>query len=103
VTTGIAAVQVIRETAAMFTCSKVIGMTSCAGAGIVKPECNILVVIGVARNTRHARIMVTWIIAIARMPVTNWRPSVGGMTGIAIRCRYKMIPTLTGGRTTIMT
>ena len=101
-TTGIAAVQIARETAAMFTCIKVIGVTSCAGSGIVKPESNILVIIGVTRNTRHTRIVITWIVAIAGMPVTNRRPTVGGMTSIAIRRRYKMIPTLTSCRATVV-
>jgi len=102
VTTGITAVQVVRKATTMLTCIKVVGMTSCAGARIVKPEGNILVIIGVARNTRHTRIVVTWIIAIVRMSVTNRRPTVGGMAGIAIRRRYKMIPPLTGCRATVV-
>lgn len=87
----------------MLASIKVIGVTGCTGARIVKPECNVLVIIAVARNASHRRIVVTRIVAVVGMIVINRRPAIGRVTRVAIRCGNKMIPTLTGCRITIMT
>ncbi len=77
-TAGVTAIKILFETAPVFARIKVIGMTRCAGTGILwKSIAYAFVIVGVTRNTGYPCVVVARIVAAAGMRVVNGRPAVG--------------------------
>jgi hypothetical protein len=103
-TTRISTIEILSKTSIMFTGIKITGVTGSAGTRVLWPAiADILVIVGVARDTADVTIMVARIITVVWMPVINWRPAIGRVTGITIRRGNKMIPPLAGCPVTIVT
>lgn len=103
-TTGTATISILRQRAAVLTSIVISGMAGSTGTAVLRPGIgNAFIVLSVAPGACQICVVITRIIGVGRMTVVDRRPAIGGMTGVAILCRHKVIAWLAGRIITVMT
>ena len=103
-TAGTPTVGILRQCAAVLSGVVIPGMAGSTGTAVLRPGIgNAFIVLPVAPGACQICVVIARIIGVGRMTIVYRRPAIGGMTGVAILCRHKVIARLAGRIITVMT
>ena len=91
-TAGAATISILRQCAAVLAGIIIPGMAGSTGTAVLRPGIgNAFIVLPVTSGACQICVVIARIIGVGRMTIVNRRPAIGGMAGVAILCRHKMI------------